>query len=206
MLWISYLCNSRCNTRVKEYFYEPYITQLQQLINIKKYIKYLPQDTPQYDQYSTIDIAEIDSKICSIKSTLKAEGYNIHKSINNKKIIELTERNPLLLGLYNTFYNESSKFEHADITTTRKFRESVVEDISSDDAFIFNMSRSDITLWKSVFKHSLNILFLAIEKVFCYIKDNEKHLFDFKQFNEIDFSSLIVNIKIAIDGLESIAD
>lgn len=35
MLWISYICNDNDNSRVKEYFYEPHITQLQQLYNIK---------------------------------------------------------------------------------------------------------------------------------------------------------------------------
>lgn len=209
MLWISYLCNGYDNSRVKEYFYEEHITQLLQLLNIKKYIKTLPPNTPYLNQFPNIDVTTINKKIKEIKSVLKAEGYNVdnpQQPIKNKKIIELTEGDSLLLGLYDTFYNEASKYEHASISITKNYRESVVSDVSANVAFMFDLSKSDILLWKSVFANSLSILFLSIKKILDRIKSHEKHLFDFKQYDEVAFSSIILNIKIASDILDTIVE
>lgn len=207
MLWISYLCNVNNNQRVKEYFYEPHITQLQQLNNIKKYLRHLPEDNQHFEKLSTIDLGVIDSNIARIKAILKTEGYvvdNPQKPLRNKSIFELTDKDPLLLGMYNSFYNDASKFEHADISTVKNYRNSVVDDISTNIAFIFDLSKSNIVLWKSVFKHTLTILFQSINALYKRIKNHDNHLFDFKQFEETGFCSLIVNINTASDIVDSI--
>ncbi|MDD3228781.1 MAG: DUF5677 domain-containing protein [Oscillospiraceae bacterium] len=209
MLWISYLCNDNNSNRVKEYFYEPLITQLQQLNNIKKYLHHLPEDTPQYQNFSSLDLTTIDLNLNRIKAILKDEGYvvdNPKKPLRNKSIFELTDKEPLLLGLYNSFYNDASKFEHADISTVKNYRSQIVDDISTDIAFIFDLSTSNIILWKSVFKSTLTTLFQSINALYNRIKNHDNHLFDFKQFEEINFSSLIINIKLATDIVDSITD
>ena len=180
MLWISYICNGQDNSRVKEYFYEQHITKLLQLNGIKNYLKHLSKDAPYYDEYSSINVKTINTTISNIKETLRAEGYQVDKqpnSIRNKKIIELTEFNPVLLGLYNTFYNESSKYEHADIATTSSFRKSVDDDVSTDSVYKIDMGKSDISLWKKVMSNTLTILFLSIDKIFERLKNNEQVLF-----------------------------
>lgn len=209
MLWISYICNGNDNHRVKEYFYEAHITQLQQLYNIKKYLHHLPEDTPQFEKYSTLDLKAIDSNIDKIKDILKTEGYivdNPQKPLRNKSIFELTEKDPLLLGMYLSFYNDASKFEHADISTVKNYRNAIVDDVSDSIAFSFDLNRSNISLWKSVFKNTLTILFQVINTLYARIKNRDKHLFDFKQFEEADFCSIIVNLKTASDIVDSISD
>ncbi len=211
MLWISYLCNvnNNNNNRVKEYFYEPHITQLQQLNNIKKYLHHLPEDNQQFEKFNMLDLGAIDSNIGIIKAILKTEGYvvdNPQKPLRNKSIFELTDKDPLLLGMYNSFYNDASKFEHADISTVKNYRNSVVDDVSTNIAFIFDLSKSNNVLWKSVFKHTLAILFQSINALYKRIKNHDNHLFDFKQFEEAGFCSLIVNINTASDIVESITE
>jgi hypothetical protein len=209
MLWISYICNDNDNSRVKEYFYEPHITQLQQLYNIKKYLRSLPEGTPQFEEFSTMNFQVINSTINKIKGILRTEGYtvdNSQKPLKNKSIFELTEKDPLLLGMYLSFYNDASKFEHADISTVKKYRNAVVDDISDSIAFTFELNQSNIALWKSVFKHTLTILFQSINTLYTRIKSQDKHLFDFKQYEEADFCSIIVNIKMASDIIDSISE
>jgi hypothetical protein len=209
MLWISYICNDNNNVRVKEYFYEPHITQLQQLNNIKKYLLHLPEDTQQFEKFSTLDLGTIVSNIDKIKAILKAEGYvvdNPQKPLRNKNIFELTDKDPLLLGMYNSFYNDASKFEHADISTVKNYRNSVVDDVSTNIAFVFDLSKSNNVLWKSVFNYTLTILFQSINTLYIRIKKYDNHLFDFKQFEEADFCSVIVNIKTASDIVDSITE
>lgn len=209
MLWISYLCNGNNNKRVKKFFYEPLITQLQQLNNIKSYLHDLPQDTPQYEKFASLDIKAIDSNLDRIKSILKDEGYVVDdpkKPLRNKSIFNLTEKDPSLLGMYISFYNDASKFEHADISTVKNYREQVVDDVSTDIAFRFDLSRSNIILWKSVFRYALTILFQSINDIYTRIKNGDAHLFEFKQFEEAGFASLIVNIKLASDIVDSIEE
>lgn len=207
MLWISYLCKDNKNDRVKEYFYEEHIDRLQQLYNLKKYINNLPPDTMYLNEFPNLNQELINSKIDDIKTVLKSEGYVVDvpkQPLRNKRIIDLTEWDSMLLGLYDTFYNEASKYEHANISTTKSYRKSVVDDISVDVAFIFDLSKSDIELWKSVFGNSLTILFLSVNSILTRIQNKDKHLFDFEQFNEEDFSSIILNIKIVRDLLDTI--
>lgn len=207
MLWISYLCKDNKNERVKEYFYEEHIDKLQQLYNLKKYINNLPTDTVYLNEFPNLNQELINSKINEIKNVLKSEGYVVdapNKPLRNKRIIDLTEWDTMLLGLYDTFYNEASKYEHSNISTTKSHRQPIVDDISVDVAFVFDLSKSDIRLWKSVFGNSLTILFLSVNSILTRLQNKDKHLFDFEQFNEVDFSSVILNIKTTRDILDTI--
>lgn len=209
MLWISYICNDSNNERVKEYFYETHITQLKQYYKLKKYLNNLPEDTPQFDKFSSLDLRTIDSNISKIKAILKNEGYvvdNPKKPLRNKSIFKLTDKDPLLIGMYISFYNDTSKFEHSDISTVNNYRNSAADDVSTNMAFIFNLSTSNIILWKSVFKHALNILFQSINALYIRIKNSEKHLFELKMFEEADFCSVIISIKDASDIVDSITE
>lgn len=207
MLWISYLCKDNENDRVKEYFYEEHIDKLQQLTNLKKYISNLPPDTVYLNEFPNLNQELINSKIKDIKNVLESEGYVVDapsKPLRNKRIIELTEWDSQLLGLYDTFYNKASKYEHASISTTKSYRKSVLDDISVDVAFVFDLSKSDIRLWESVFFNSIMILNLSIDRLHDRIVNRDKHLFDSKMFEEVDFSSIFFNVMITLDILNTI--
>ena len=205
MLWISYLCNDSDNARVKEYFYQPHITQLIQLRNIKRYLRELPEDTPMLGRFPTLGMQKIKQTIKGIEKILKSEGY-LTSPLKSKSIFDLTEKNPLLHGLYLSFYNEASKFEHSDISTVKKYRNAVVDDVPESVAFTFELNRSEISLWKSVFTYSLQILFQTVNSLYNRIKKQDEHLFNSKLFEEADFSSIILNIKIAVDLIDSISE
>lgn len=203
MLWISYLCNDYDGSRVKEYFYEPQISQLIQLKKIKKFLDKF-DDEEQSDIYTSI-IEIIEPQISSISDVLKAEGYDIVK-LKSKSIFSLTDNDKLLTSLYLTFYNEASKFEHADISTVKNYRNKVLDDYSTNMAFTFNLSQTDVHLWKEVFKNTLTITFMSINALYTRIFNHDKHLFETNMFNDKAFALIICNLKKALDIIEEIVD
>ena len=206
MLWIAYLCNDNNDLRLKEYYCEPLIGQVWQLKKIKEYVRNLPENTPEFEKFSTLNLAAIDINAERIMDILKAGGYDPNKSQNNKSIFSLTKDDPLLLGLYISFYHEASKFEHADVSTIKNYRIPILDDVSTDIAFTFDLSKSNITLWKFVFKYTLLILYQSINAIYTRITNRDKHLLDNKQFEKKDFNLLTVTIKLATDIIDSIAD
>jgi len=205
MLWISYICND--NTRAKKYFHEALITHLQQLKKIKDYLRHLPLDTPHLNKFPKMNSKTINSEIKKINNELKKAGYetnNPQKPLKNISVFQLTERDPSLFGLYVSFYHEASRLEHSDILTMAEYRKPVVDDISKNIAFTFDLSESNIDLWKTVYKNSLLVLFKSIERIHDRIKETDSHLFEQKVFNEEDFCSIIIIIKAAYDFIDSI--
>lgn len=200
MLWISYICNGNRKKRVKEYYYENHIMQLRNLRYTKSYLKRNPIAVDKSD----VNINNIDIAINAIETILKDEGYET-KNIQNKRIINLVGKDPLLLGLYNTFYNDSSKYEHADISTVQTVRNQILDDVSTDITFTFNLSTSDIKLWKTVFGNILTILYISIEKILYLIINKESHLLG-NTFEDKDFTRIILNIKIALDIIDKISE
>lgn len=63
-----------------------------------------------------------------IRKILKRE--NLGES--PKSIAELAKQDPILFGMYITLYNESSKFEHSDISTTKLYRRQAAEGYPTD--------------------------------------------------------------------------
>ena len=68
------------------------------------------------------------------------------------------------------------------------------------------LTGDDIELWKSVFKNTLTMLLLSIDKIFVHIKGNNKLLFESKQFEEVSFASLNYNIDEALKLVETIME
>ncbi|MEG2687180.1 MAG: DUF5677 domain-containing protein [Christensenellaceae bacterium] len=203
MLWISYLSGDENHTRVKEYFYEPMITQYLQFGHILSYLKTLSPNTPHYEKFKSLDTKKIKEIRKSIKTILQSEHYNID-DLKSKSIFSLTQKDPGLLGMYLSFYNDASKFEHADISTVKKYRSSAAPDVDTNTAFILDLSKSDISKWKTVFSQAIHILFTAINELYDRLKKRDSHLFDFEQFEEAGFSSAILNLKILSDLVDSI--
>ena len=68
-----------------------------------------------------------------------------------------------LFGMYITLYNEGSKFEHSDISTTKLYRKQAAEGYPTDQVFVFDLGKSNKEGWLKVFQYSQMSLF------FCFL-------------------------------------
>ena len=185
MLWIKYLCNDDDeNTRVKEYFYQPHISQILSCKNIKKMI----------EDYST----ELDERLLSEEVVQKLDDSTSENrqileenaiAIKPKSISELSKQDGLLFGLYITLYNEGSKFEHSDISKTKLYRRPAVEEYNSDQVFIFDLGKSDRDCWLTVFHYSLMSMFFAFDSIRTRICEKEEQLFWDTSFSKAAYTN-----------------
>lgn len=205
MLWISYLCNHDNDDGYKEHFYQQHIDQLKLLENIKKYVKELHEnelhnDTSDFKDFNNINVSSIEYKIKEIKRILNDEGYG--SKYKPKSIFSLANNDSIMEGFYLSFYNESSQYEHSNISIMNKRREPFQDDVSSDVAFILNVNKSDIELWKKVFLYSLHTLFYSLECVLDKIQyGNHKVIID-NELEEKYVCNLILSLKEVMDKLQ----
>lgn len=94
-----------------------------------------------------------------------------------KRISELAQQDGMLFGLYITLYNEGSKFEHSDISKTRKYRKPIIEGYTEDQVFTIDMGTSNKEDWLIVYRYSLFNLFFSFECIYNRITKREDHLF-----------------------------
>ena len=142
MLWIKYICEGEGNSRVKEYFCQPYISQI---FTNKKFKKMITEYSDELDErfLEAKVMEQLDKVIDENTKMLKQENI----PIKVKSIAELARQDRDLLSMYLTFYNEGSKFEHSDISKTKLYRKQATEEYNSERAFIFNLGRSDKECW-----------------------------------------------------------
>lgn len=172
MLWIKYLCEGEDNSRVKEYFYQPHISQILSNKNFKKMITDFRDELDE--RFLEAEVMErLERGIEENTQVLNQENI----PIKTKSIAELAKQDGILFGMYVTLYNEGSKFEHSDISKTKLYRKQAVEDYNSDRAFIFDLSRSDKECWVSVFRCSFMSMFFAYESLWDRISNKEEQLF-----------------------------
>lgn len=174
-LWIKYLCEAEegDDSRLKEYFYQPSINQLRSNQNLKKMI---------HDYGGTLDeefkteetIIKLNRASKEIRKILKKENVEAHP----KSISELAKQDPILFGMYITLYNEGSKFEHSDISTTKLYRKQATAEYSTDQVFIFDLGKSNIEGWFKVLKCSLMSLFWAFDSISNRIQNRESQLLE----------------------------
>lgn len=173
MLWIKYLCNDDTeNTRVKEYFYQPYINQIISCKNIKKMIEEYGTELDE-QIVSEENIKRLNDCISENSQMLAENGI----SMRPKRISELSKQDSLLFGLYITLYNEGSKFEHSDVSKTKLYRKPAIEEYGIDQVFIFDLGKSDKDCWLTVFNCSLLSMFFAFESIRERICEKEEQLF-----------------------------
>lgn len=172
MLWIRYLCEGEDNSRVKEYFYQPHISQI---ISNKNFKKMITDYSDELDErFLEIEVMErLDRGIEENTQILTQENI----PIKVKKISDLAKQNSTLFGMYLTLYNEGSKFEHSDISKTRLYRKQVIEECSAEQAFIFDLGQSDKECWISVFRCSFMSIFFAFESLWDRVTNKEEQLF-----------------------------
>lgn len=173
MLWIKYLCEGEDNSRLKEYFYQPYINRIRVNKNFKKMIKEYSGELD--DRFQEVDIMkQLDREIDENTEILKQE--NILNS-RGKSIVELAKQDGFLFGMYVTFYNEGSKFEHSDISKIKLYRKQVTEAHDPEPVFIYDLGKSDKECWISVFKCSFMSIYLAFESIWDRIINKKEPFF-----------------------------
>lgn len=172
MLWIKYLCDDEGDSRVKEYFYQPHISQIFSSRNLKKMIEEF--GTELDERFLADDIIQkLDDSISDNTQILNDNNIGLKQ----KSIAELSKQDGLLFGLYITLYNEGSKFEHSDISKTKLYRKPAVDEYSSDQVFIFDLGKSDIQCWLTVFNYSLLSMFFAFDSIRKRVFEREEQLF-----------------------------
>lgn len=183
MLWIKYLCEGEDNSRVKEYFYQPHISQILSNRNFKKMITDFRDELDE--RFLEAEVMErLERGIEENTQVLNQENI----PIKTKSIAELAKQDGILFGMYVTLYNEGSKFEHSDISKTKLYRKQAVEDYNSDRAFIFDLSRSDKECWVSVFRCSFMSMFFAYESLWDRISNKEEQLFWQTEYGQAAYS------------------
>lgn len=181
MLWISYLCNGNGDERVKEYYYESRITEHNTLGYLSKYVKNIQSLQPELEK--GITKKAINHARNSIREILIAEEIlkESDGDLSNKSIKSLAENDDFLILFYDTFYATGSRYEHANYTTIQHFRQPVCEEDSSEQFFVFDSTKSDVLLWKNVFSHTIQMIFLSICKMVLKLEKDEKLQEELKQ-------------------------
>ncbi len=205
LLWIKYLCEADegDDTRLKEFFYQPNITQLRQNENLIKMIRdYGDVLDDEFKTNEIIDKLKVSSK--KNREILKKE-----KIVEKQKTVsELAKQNSILFGMYITLYNEGSKFEHSDISTIKLYRKQATSEYSTDQIFVFDLGKSNMDGWFKVFKYSLMSIFFAFESISNRIQNREKQLLDATAYGKgaytkEDFMKIHLKLKKCMSLLEN---
>lgn len=205
-LWIKYLCEAEegDNSRLKEFYYQPYINQLKLNKNLRKLIQDFGDALDDNCKSEEI-ISGLDSSSEAIQRTLDRENVGT----KTKSIAELAKQDSLLFSMYVTLYNEGSKFEHSDISTTKLYRKQATGECSSDQAFIFNLGDSNEECWFKVFNYSLMSLYWAFDSISNRIQNRESQLFEPTPYgrgaySKKDFTDIILKFKYCTKMCEDI--
>lgn len=173
-LWIKYLCEADDgdDSRLKEFFYQPHITQIRTNKNLKKMIKEYGDNLDEsFKAQETITKLNRSSR--ASEKILKSENIDIQP----KSIADLAKQDGILFGMYITLYNEGSKFEHSDISTTKLYRKQALEGYDTDKIFIFDLGKSNEDGWFTVLKYSMMSLFIAFDSIRNRVENREEQLF-----------------------------
>lgn len=202
MLWIKYICEDEDNSRVKEYFYQPHISQVMTNRNLKKMIEEYAQELEE--RFTKPEIIEkLNQGIDENTQILSQENI----PIKLKSIADLSKQNGILFGMYITLYNEGSKFEHSDISKTRLYRKQAVDNYDANQVFIFDLGTSNRECWLTVFRYSLMSMFFAFESIWNRIVNKEEQLFwktnlGEAAYTEEDFKKIVLKFGICQDLLD----
>ena len=172
MLWIKYICEGAGDSRIKEYFYQPHINQILTNKNLKKMLEEFGDTLDsQFDINTMLD--SLNQSIDENENILRQENIDIKP----KSIAKLSKQDSMLFGMYITFYNDGSKFEHSDISKTRKYRKQIIDGYTEDQVFTIDMATSNKEEWLTVFRYSFLSIYLSFESVYNRIDEHEKHMF-----------------------------
>ena len=202
MLWVKYICDDIGEAHVKEYFYQPHISQILTNKNLKKMLNEFDDSLDErFDKEAMITL--LDNGICANQRILQQENI----ATKPKSIAELSKQNGLLFGTYVTLYNEGSKFEHSDISKIRKYRKKVIEGYTEDQVFVMELGTSNKDEWLTVFRYSLQSIYFAFESFWNRVSTREDHLFldtalSAAAYAKKDFEKILFKFGVCMDMLE----
>lgn len=205
-LWIKYICEGEDDSRVKEYFYQPHISQIHTNKDLKKMIEEYGDELDE--RFLTSEVIErLNKGIDENNQILSQENI----PIKIKRIADLAKQNGTLFGMYITLYNEGSKFEHSDISKTKLYRKQVVEEYNANQIFIFDLGKSNKECWLTVFKYSLMSMFFAFESIWDRITNKEEQLFwnttiGKAAYTKEDFKNILLKFGICQQMLDECED
>ena len=194
MLCIKYICEAEDDSRIKEYYYQPHISQIISNKNFKKMIADYGDELDE--RFLETEVMErLDRGIQENTQILTQENM----PIRIKKIADLAKQDSVLFGMYVTLYNEGSQFEHSDISKTKLYRKQAAEGYSSEQAFVFDLGRSDKECWLSVFRCSFMSMFFSFESLWNRVANKEEQLFWQTEYGEAayrreDFQSVLLKM------------
>lgn len=201
MLWIKYICDDEGEERVKEYFYQPTISQIKQNKNL---IQMLTEFEGHLDE--RFDKEEMIEKLNTVIEENKRILLENHVENKLKSIADLAKQNALLFGSYITMYNDASKFEHSDISKTKKYRKKVVDEYTEQQVFSIDTVTSNKDEWLIVLHSSILSLFFAFDSFTSRIINRENHLFtyplDLPAYSQGDFDDILIKFKMCMAMME----
>lgn len=191
LLWIKYICEAESDDRIKEYIYQPYVTQIKKIKQIQKLISENANDFDQRFHEEAFQ-EKMNDLICSNQQILKEANM---ENLKTKQIFDLAKQDIMLFEMYLTMYNEGSKIEHSDISTLNRYRDKILNDYTNTQIFSINLSISDKIIWYAVIRNMFICLYMSFDTFYNRIKTKENHLFqdtsiskaayDNKDFNKV---------------------
>ena len=177
MLWIKYLLNDIDGTHLKEFIAQPYISQIFTNKKLKETLDHLEESFKEKlgESLGKPPVEALDESISRYETELNNMGIRDKKP---KSILKLAEESSELFDMYITLYNEGSKFEHSDISTTKMYRKSILPQYDNSHVFSFSLNTHDAEMWERVFNYSNMCLFFSYDAIRKRILDKERHLID----------------------------
>lgn len=205
MLWIKYICDGKGDERIKEYFYQPYISQIRNNHNLKKMlIKFEGDLDEKFDKNQMIKM--LDTAIEENKKVLS--DNNIPNKL--KSISDLAKQDGLMFGTYLTMYNDASKFEHSDISKINKYRKKVLDEYNEQQVFVIDMSTSNKKEWLTVLHYSTMSMFFSFESFYSRIINREEQLLSYPTkspaYSKKTFEDILIKFKLCSAMLEKEKD
>lgn len=169
LLLIQYLCDDdEERNRHKNYKIQPYKNQLRFLKSVKTAVvkKWFIAPAP----------SDLNRRIKEREKYLRKEGFIKDGRVDTSllSVYEMAKQDKFLFSLYAQFYADGSKYEHSDSSSLNIYRQKVLDEISTERAFIMDLSRTDEELDRRVLNLALAIYIKAFIIILQHInKTNE---------------------------------
>lgn len=182
---IGYLLNDDDKkSHLKKYHIQPLLSKRFLLKNMKEMLQGpFGKRMKEKGIKSPISINEIKQKKYEIEKEIKNRNFPVGQKMLS--ILELAkDSDEYGFDLYATYYANASKYEHSDISSLNIYKKSINNEISTNDAFIMDLNRTDEELKNSIYGMLTMCYLDSFIKIINIIETKEPHLkvnYDMKQ-------------------------
>lgn len=177
MLWIKYLIEDPDRSHLDEFIAQPYVSQIFINERLKESLNHLDEEFKK--KLKELLGRDPETALDEGIDRCKKEKDRLNVSDNKpKSILKLAKTNPDLFDMYITLYSEGSRFEHSDISTTKMYRKSILQEYDNDHAFSFELNTHNDEMWDRVFNFSHMCIFMSHDAIRGKITGSERHLID----------------------------